>query len=155
MSDDPHPIEQLKAIDQAASETEAARVECRAIREAVPFFLPDGLIICRHDGEIVDINNSALHFFLYDDRAKVIGQKVEILLPPEARDGHPELRNTYNTSGFNAWPRLMASDRVVRGLRSNGETFECSVVLIPMEVGGKLYNLAQVRRLNVPTGEGG
>lgn len=85
---------------------------------------PDAVVVVDTDGKILDANNLARTLFGYD-RKELIGQSVEMLVPPDIRDEHVAHRAAYNND-----PREREF-RMVHGLRKDGTTFDCEVTLSP------------------------
>jgi len=85
---------------------------------------PSGIVMVDADGRIVLINAQAERMFLYD-RAELLGQPLEVLVPERMREGHFRLR-----TAFLAGPtvRAMGAGRDLRGRRRDGSEF-------PLEIG--------------------
>jgi PAS domain S-box-containing protein len=93
--------------------------------------IPVAMIVVNQHGEIIRMNELAETTFGYQSE-DLIGQKVEVLLPPRYRHKHPGYR-----SGFLAEPsaRPMGAGRDLSGLRSDGSEFPVEIGINPVETG--------------------
>src|SRR5690606_3677258 len=63
---------------------------------------PDPTLLMNERGEIIHANSQLLHLFGYE-RDELIGQSIEVLVPPEVRGRHVHLRsNAVNTPSTRA-----------------------------------------------------
>ncbi|WP_394792344.1 PAS domain S-box protein [Rhodoferax sp.] len=105
-------------------------------------FAPDAFVMTSREGIIVQVNRQAESLFGWP-RAELLGQPVEVLMPPTARAKHEDLRERYLQSSA---PRLMGSGRPnLHGLRKDGTVFPVDISLSPLELGGGLVVVAAVR----------
>ncbi|MEO5794140.1 MAG: PAS domain S-box protein [Rhodoferax sp.] len=105
-------------------------------------FAPDALVMTSRDGTIVQVNRQAEVLFGWP-RAELLGQPVEVLMPPDARAKHEDLRQRYLQSSV---PRLMGAGRPdLHGLRKDGTVFPVDISLSPLELDGDLVVVAAVR----------
>ena len=118
-------------IFDAENATQSAPLPAGSVsvrRDMLPLTLeygsPSGIIMADTDGRIVMVNAQAERLFLYD-RAELLGQPLEILVPERFREGHLRLR-----TAFLAGPTVCAfgAGRGLRGRRRDGTEF-------PMEIG--------------------
>lgn len=93
--------------------------------------IPVAMIVVNQHGEIIRMNELAETTFGYQSE-ELIGQRVEVLLPPRYRHKHPGYR-----SGFLAEPsaRPMGAGRDLSGLRSDGSEFPVEIGINPVETG--------------------
>ncbi|QHE77700.1 sensor histidine kinase [Hydrogenophaga sp. PBL-H3] len=93
--------------------------------------IPVAMIVVNKEGTIVRLNELAETTFGYASE-ELIGQKVEVLLPPRYRHKHPGYR-----SGFLAEPsaRPMGAGRDLSGLRKDGSEFPVEIGINPVETG--------------------
>lgn len=103
---------------------------------------PDAIVITDRQGRITLVNGQAERMFGWT-RAELMGQPVERLMPPQARQGHVALREHYVQS--QTGPRAMGAGRNLRAVRRNGEEFPVEISLSPMESEGEIVVAAAVR----------
>jgi protein-histidine pros-kinase len=110
---------------QRTARSERGESKFRALLESAP----DAIVIVGADGRITIVNSQAEAIFGYP-RAELLGQPVEILIPPKFHDAHPAHR-----TGFfeHPRPRPMAAGQALLGRRRNGEEFPVEVSLSPIE----------------------
>ena len=90
---------------------------------------PNAMVMIGPSGMISMVNAQAEKVFGYD-RAEMLGQSIEMLVPPRFRAHHPELRGN-----FFAHPaaRPMGVGRDLYGLRKDGSEFPIEIGLNPIE----------------------
>ena len=89
---------------------------------------PDAMLVVDRHGCIVVANSRSEQIFGYD-RAELIGQKIEVLVPPRYRAKHPGHR-----SGYFADPHMrpMGAGLSLLGLRKDGTEFPVEISLSPL-----------------------
>ena len=110
-----HQTEQALAVEQ----------RFRLVVEAAP----SAMVMVDPTGAIVMVNAQAERMFGYT-RTELLGQPVEILVPPRYRANHPGLRE-----GFYGEPRArpMGAGRELYGLKKDGSEFPVEIGLNPIE----------------------
>jgi two-component system sensor kinase FixL len=103
--------------------------------------LPDAVVIAHRDGRILYVNGVAAKLFGWE-RAELVGQPIEVLLPARFRAMHQIHR-----AGYQAAPRTrpMGLGLDLFGLRRNGEEFAAEISLASLQLGGETYSIAAVR----------
>ena len=130
--------EQTEELTQSQEELIAQQGELTAqreqLRETEQFFrsvlelAPDGLMVVDAKGTIRLANAQCEKLFGFT-RDELIGQPVEILVPPAVRARHPALRDGFHRSPA---PRSMGSGRELQGVRKDGSLFPIEIGLSPL-----------------------
>src|SRR5690554_6600096 len=103
--------------------------------------IQEGLILVDKDGVIVEANKTGALMFGYD-KADLIGQRIEVLVPMRAREGHKNHRDIYSKRPTS---RPMGSSLKLDGVRKDGSEFPVQVSLNPfVSAGGESYVVALV-----------
>ena len=93
---------------------------------------PDGLMVVDAQG-VIRLANARCEQLFGFTREQLVGQPVEMLVPPDVRPGHAALRNAFQRSPV---AREMGSDRELRGLRQDGSEFPIEIGLSPLPARG-------------------
>ncbi|MBI4512244.1 MAG: PAS domain S-box protein [Deltaproteobacteria bacterium] len=90
---------------------------------------PDGIVLVDGHGRITVVNRRAEEMFGYE-RAELIGQEVEILVPVRLRGPHAEYRDRYS---IDPRPRPIGQGQALAGRRKNGTEFPVEISLSALE----------------------
>ena len=105
---------------------------------------PDGMVIVNRDGVIMLVNAQVEQMFGYE-RAELVGEQVEILVPDRFSGMHMAFRNGY-VSEPRTRPMGLAGDLHAR--RKDGSEFPVEVTLSPLETDEGLLVSAAVRDIS-------
>ncbi|HLI27393.1 MAG TPA: PAS domain S-box protein [Chloroflexota bacterium] len=125
--------EQRRLLQQA----EAAEARFRALLESAP----DAIVITRRDGRILLVNRQAELQFGYD-RAELLDQPLEILVPERFRTRHALLREQYHAAPRT---RPMGGGLDLYARRKDGSEFPAEISLSPLAIDGEVLVTAIVR----------
>jgi PAS domain S-box-containing protein len=101
---------------------------------------PSGMVMVDRAGQIVMANAEIERMFGYA-RQELIGQSIDILVPPRARATHPQFRSEFVAS---PGTRAMGVGRDLSGLRKDGREFPVEVALNPIETSTGLVVLSVI-----------
>jgi len=110
------------------------------IREA-----PDGVLVVDQNGRIEAVNATLLRDFGYTHEAELLGQPVEVLLPPEDRARHAREREAYSRAPYS---RAMGSMNTIHGLRRDGTLLPVEISLGSTVLEGRRCAVAFVRNIS-------
>ncbi len=91
---------------------------------------PSALMIVRRSGEIVLVNTMAEAVFGYE-RAELIGNIIDRLVPHEVKPMHAELRESYFAAPS---PRRLGAGRDLAGIRKDGRAVPLEITLAPVQL---------------------
>ena len=107
-------------------------------------FSPDGMIASNSDGIITQVNSQVEKFFGYN-RAELLGQSVDMLVPERLRASHPTHRKDYNAHPHT---RQMGAGLELLGKRKDGGEFPIDIMLAPIETAEGRVVLSTIRDLS-------
>jgi PAS domain S-box-containing protein len=90
---------------------------------------PNAMVMIGPHGQIEMVNAQAERVFGYE-RAEMLGQSIELLVPKRFRDRHPGLRTSFFADPHS---RPMGAGRDLYGLRKDGSEFPVEIGLNPIE----------------------
>jgi formate hydrogenlyase transcriptional activator len=114
-----------REVPERTEELRRSEAQFRALFE----FFPDAIIASDLEGRITEANPRVESMFGYQ-RAELVGQPVEILVPQRFRGTHPSRRKDYVSA---ARVRPMGAGLELYGRRKDGSEFPVDIMLSPME----------------------
>jgi PAS domain S-box-containing protein len=105
---------------------------------------PDGMAIVDSEGRIALVNKQSEELFGYN-RAELIGQKIEILVPERYRQFHPRHRGGFFSDPR---PRPMGVGLELFGRRKDGTEFPVEISLSPMKTPDGTVVTAAIRNVS-------
>ncbi|SCA57197.1 putative Histidine kinase [Candidatus Terasakiella magnetica] len=130
-------ITEYKATERSLRESELRH---RAIFETVL----EGIITIDSKGIVKDMNNAAENMFGYQ-ALHVIGRNIKMLMPEPFASKHDDYLAKYHQT---AEANIIGTGRVVRGRRSDGETFEMSLSVSELNLPDGKYFVGAVRDIS-------
>jgi protein-histidine pros-kinase len=120
-------------------------LQSRAMFENLFESAPDAVVETNGDGLVVRVNAQAESMFGYE-RAELIGQTIDLLLPERFRTNHLS-----HLQGYYAQPRTrsMGAGLELYGRRKDGSEFPVDIMLSPLKAEGELRALAVVRDITL------
>ena len=126
-----------KKVEQRTSELAAAEERSRLLLESTP----DAMVIVDGQGTIESVNVETERLLGYR-REDLIGQPIEVLVPEEHRQGHPEKRNAVFSNPTH--PTLAAEQELV-AQRRDGTTIPVEINLNRLKTDEGVLVLAAIR----------
>ncbi len=125
-----------RVIERTAS-LEASEHKFRSVLESAA----DGLVIVDAQGHIAIVNAKTEALFGYD-RVELIGQSLELLVPPAFKAAHRAQQDAYRAELV---PRGMGERGVIKALRKDGSEFFVGISLSPVATEEGTWVTAVVR----------
>lgn len=94
--------------------------------------LPDGIVAVDPKGKIESVNATAARMFGYSP-GELIGESLEVLVPPRFRERHHELQGWFRDRGR---ARPLHSGLELFGFRKDGSEFPVEIALSPIHAAG-------------------
>jgi PAS domain S-box-containing protein len=137
----------LRSVANIIAAANQRKLDEESVRRSELYFrgllesAPDGMAIVDREGRIVLVNKESERLFGYD-RAELIGQTIEMLVPERYRKYHPGHR-----AGFFADPksRPMGVGLELFGRRKDGTEFPVEISLSPMKTPDAMVVTAAIR----------
>lgn len=107
---------------------------------------PDGVLVVDGDGRIM-LANPELRRLTGFSAEELLGQPIEVLVPPAARDAHVGHRDGYARDSHS---RPMGSGLELAAMRKDGTLLPVEIMLSPMQLGGRRVTIAFVRDATEP-----
>jgi len=120
------------------------QVEPEVFRHAM-YVAPTPMLLVRGNGAIMAVNQASELLFGYS-ADEMLGQPVELLVPPGLGDIHAELRSTF---GENPEPRPMGSQRDLHAISKEGTKIPVEIGLSPIHTARGLLVLCIVIDLSL------
>jgi PAS domain S-box-containing protein len=118
------------------TERKAAEERFQLVVEAAP----SGMVMVDDRGKIIMVNAETERLFGYQ-REELIGQSVEIFVPPRFRQRHPDSRLGYQSAPK---VRSMGAGRDLYGLRKDGSEFPVEIGLNPISTPAGMCTLTTI-----------
>lgn len=125
-----------KGADQGVEDANHLTERYRLAFEAAPM----GLVMVDQRGKIIVANAETERLFGYR-RDELIGQPIELLVPPSVREAHRSHRAKYIEASAS---RMMGVGRDLYGRRKDGSEFPVEIGLNPSRIRGALSVLAVI-----------
>ncbi len=118
-----------------------ATPDSRSLAERVVEAAPDAIVVVNQSGRIAIINRQTERLFGYT-REELLGQSVDVLIPPRLRGSHPGHRER-----FFGEPRVrgMGTGLDLWALRKDGTEFPVEISLSPLHTGDQMLVSSAIR----------
>ncbi|HKS99565.1 MAG TPA: PAS domain S-box protein [Rugosimonospora sp.] len=127
----------VASVSRDVSDRQRAEAKFHALLEAAP----DAIVGVGADGRIVLVNAQTERLFGYP-REELVGQRVELLIPEDRREVHPQHRNRYFADPK---PRPMGAGSQLAARRKDGTEFPAEISLSALDTEEGLLVSASIR----------
>lgn len=127
---DPAIVATVLRIFAVALSAEIAQDRDRRRYEDLFEFAPSGLVLCDRQGRIAMINRRAEELFGWE-AVELMGQPIEVLLPPSSRAGLERLRGIYQQNALRR--TKTARRRLLMAIRRDGWSFPAEIEVASVE----------------------
>jgi PAS domain S-box-containing protein len=121
-------------------ENDSVSLEAMSVYRQLFLNAAEGLVLTDYRGVIVEVNPRCNEMFGYTE-VELIGQKIEVLIPEDARGRHRGHRNEFAQSPSN---RSMGSGMSLSGRKKDGTTFSVEISLNHFGSGSALKVMALI-----------
>jgi two-component system, sensor histidine kinase len=104
----------------------------------------DAIVVVDADGRIVFANLQAMFLFGYPIE-ELIGNKIEMLIPAEARGKHERYRRRYNEAPR---ARPLVSGLSLKAQHKSGRKFDAEIALLPLDTDGSGLIATSIREID-------
>lgn len=122
----------------------APSAEVEAYMQALLEAMVDGVVSIDERGRILTVNPAAERMFGHG-RDELLGQSVNVLMPPSYSDKHDSYLANYLATGVK---KIIGIGREVVGLRKDGTTFPIDLSVAEARVGGQRIFVGVVRDIS-------
>lgn len=128
-------------LERMLAERTAVLEQREALFRGILEAAPDSIILVDERGVITLSNPKTVQIFGYSQE-ELVGQSIELLVPPRLRERHAGLRESYVHAPRS---REMGSGTELSGVTKDGREFPIEASLSPLRLDGKLFVMAVVR----------
>jgi PAS domain S-box-containing protein len=132
----------LRNIDLARQQAQQGQHRQRLQLQGIIDTAMDAIVVVDERQHVVLVNPAAGEMFGHATRS-LIGQPLDVLLPPSARTAHAQQIRQFGAT--DTGKRRMGGARPIEGVRASGERFPLEASISKLEVGGERFYTAILR----------